>query len=143
VTYQFGEGGGAATMTVVRTGDTSGPASVNYSTSNGTATAGADYTTTSDTLSFAAGETSKSFTVAVLNDGDVESNETVRLTLSKPSAGVELGTNSTGTLTIADNDVAVAGSFCVRRGPICGERGGQHVHGHRDAHGKYERRRFG
>ena len=41
---------------------------VDYATSNGTATAGADYTATSGTLTISAGATSGSFNVPVLAD---------------------------------------------------------------------------
>ena len=41
---------------------------VDYATSDGTATAGSDYTATSGTLTFAAGDTSKTIDVAVLAD---------------------------------------------------------------------------
>ena len=56
---------------------------VDYATSDGTATAGVDYTATSSTLSFAAGETAqKTITVAVLDDAHDEGTETLTLTLS-------------------------------------------------------------
>src|SRR5262249_33461567 len=83
--YSLTENGGTLTLTVTRTGGTSGTVSVQYATSNGTATAGSDYTAASGTLTFAAGESSKSFTVAVLDDTLVEGNETVNLTLSNPT----------------------------------------------------------
>ena len=88
-----------ATITVNRSGATNIPGSVNYSTSNGTATAGSDYTAASGTLNFAAGETTKTFDVAVANDADAESNETVDLTLT--SGGTTVGTSL---LSIVDND---------------------------------------
>ena len=88
-----------ATITVNRSGATNIPASVNYSTSNGTATAGPDYTAASGTLDFAAGETTKTFDVAVHNDAEAESNETVNLTLT--SGGTTVGTSL---LSIVDND---------------------------------------
>src|SRR6185369_12761833 len=48
---------GDATITVNRSGATNVPASVDYATSDGTATvAGSDYTSATGTLSFAAGE---------------------------------------------------------------------------------------
>ncbi len=55
---------------------------VNYSTSNGTATAGSDYTRTAGRLTFSAGETTKTISVPVLNDRVDEDDETFTLTLS-------------------------------------------------------------
>ena len=59
---------------------------VDYATSDGTATAGSDYTAASGTLSFATGETEKTVTVAVLDDSHDEVEETLTLTLSNASA---------------------------------------------------------
>ena len=49
---------------------------VNYATSDGTATAAADYTATSGTLTIAAGATTATFNVGVLADSIDEANET-------------------------------------------------------------------
>ena len=77
---------------------------VDYATSDGTATAGADYTATSGTLSFAAGETSKTVSVTVLNDAHDEGSETLTLTLSNATGAVikSDGAVATGTITNAD-----------------------------------------
>ena len=76
---------------------------VAYATADGTATAGTDYAAASGTLTFAAGETTKTVNVTVNGDATVESDETVRLTLSSPS-GALLGTASaTGTITNDDS----------------------------------------
>ena len=80
----------------------SGTVTVDYATSNGTATAGADYTATSGTLRFAAGEQSKSVSVAVLDDDHDEGEETVTLTLSNAS-GARI-TDGTATGTIKNRD---------------------------------------
>lgn len=60
---------------------TSETVTVDYGTSDGSATAGSDYTTTSGTLTFAAGETTKSVSVPVLDDAIDEDSETFTLTL--------------------------------------------------------------
>jgi hypothetical protein len=105
--YSVSEGGASATITVTRTGGSGGAVGVSYATSNGTATAGSDYTATSGTLSWANGDTAnKTFTVQIINDVNDESDETVNLALSSPTNGASLGSPSTATLTIADNDEA-------------------------------------
>ena len=60
----------------------SGTVTVDYATSDGSATAGADYTAASGTLTFAAGETEKTVSVPVLDDSIDEGEETFTLRLS-------------------------------------------------------------
>ncbi|HEX3230779.1 MAG TPA: Calx-beta domain-containing protein, partial [Pyrinomonadaceae bacterium] len=102
--YTVGENAGNATITVIRSGVVNVPVTVNFATANGTATAGSDYTAASGTLSFAANELQKTFNVPITDDTAVESNETVSLTLSSPTGTAVLGSPSTATLTIQDND---------------------------------------
>jgi hypothetical protein len=65
-----GNEGTTATITVQRVNGSSGAVSVDYATSDGTATAGSDYRTASGTLVFAQGETTKVFSVVgMLTDG--------------------------------------------------------------------------
>ena len=90
------------TITVNRIGNTSSAASVDYNTSDVTATERGDYITAIGTLRFAAGETSKSFVVLINDDSYVEGNETFNVNLSNPS-GVGLGSPSIATVTIIDN----------------------------------------
>jgi hypothetical protein len=79
--------------------------SVNYATSDGTATEGSDYTAASDTLTWADGDTTdKTFTVAITDDAIYEGNETVNLTLSSPTGGAVLGSPISAVLTIVEND---------------------------------------
>ena len=94
-----------ATFTVSLSAPSGKSVTVDYATSDGTATAGADYTAISaTTLTFAAGETSKTFPVGVLVDSTDEADETVTLTLSNASnASIS---DATGTLTITDDDAA-------------------------------------
>lgn len=109
--YSAAENAGTVTITVTRTANTNVAASVNYATANGTALSGSDYTAASGTLNFAVGDTSKTFTVALLNDSAIEPDETVGLSLSLPTGGATLGTPGAATLTITNDDVAIAGAF--------------------------------
>jgi len=102
-TYSAGENTGNATITVVLSESATAVVNVNYATGNGTATPNSDYTPTSGVLSFSPGETSKTFSVPLLDDASDEPNETVNLTLSNAS-NATLGAPSTATLTIEDDD---------------------------------------
>jgi hypothetical protein len=99
-----------ATITVNRSGNLGGPVTVDYATSDGSASAGSDYTETHGTLTFGAGETTKTFEVPVTSDSTHESDETVDLTLSNPGGGTTLGSPATAALTITDDDAAPAGT---------------------------------
>ncbi|HZG54145.1 MAG TPA: SBBP repeat-containing protein, partial [Pyrinomonadaceae bacterium] len=102
------------TVTVTRTGNTTGATTVEYrtvdlpdavrcDTANGTAYHRCDYATTLGTLSFAAGETSKTVAVFITNDAHVEGNETFQIALFN-AVGASLGTQGMTTVTIQDND---------------------------------------
>ena len=80
----------------------SGTVTVDYATADGTATAGSDYTATSGTLTFAAGETEKTISVPVLDDGHDEGSETLTLTLSNPSGAYLADGSATGTINNSD-----------------------------------------
>jgi len=101
--YSVSEAGVEAIITVSRTGSTSASAAVDYASADGSATAGADYTATTGTLNFAVGVDTQTFSVPVLDDGMVEANETILLTLSGASGAI-LGPVSGAVLTITDND---------------------------------------
>jgi hypothetical protein len=96
------ENSGSVMVTVTRDSASSGVTSVVYSTSNGTAVAGVNYTASTGTLLFRDGETSKSFTIPIIDDGLYNGNKTVNVALSNPKYGVTLGTSS-AILTIAGN----------------------------------------
>jgi hypothetical protein len=74
------------------------------STTSGAALERCDYTRASGTLQFAAGQASRAFTVLINDDAYVEGTETTQMVLSSPGAGVQLGTQSTATLLITDDD---------------------------------------
>jgi hypothetical protein len=100
--YSVQEDCTTVTITVNRIGDSSGTASVDYNTSNVTATDRKDFNTALGRLQFAAGETSKSFVVLINEDSFVEGNETFNVNLTNPS-GATLGGPVISTVTITDD----------------------------------------
>lgn len=99
------ENDGTATFTITRAGDLTGTDTVNYATSNGTATAGGDYTAASGTLTFAPSQATQTVTVSLVDDAVHEDAETFLLTLSG-AAGPSNPTISRAqaTATISDDD---------------------------------------
>jgi photosystem II stability/assembly factor-like uncharacterized protein len=101
--YDVGEGSVSVVVTVTRSGDTTIASTVDFASTNGTASQLRDYEVANGTISFAAGETSRTFRVLVVDDVFAETNETVNLTLSSPT-GATLTGSTTATVTILDND---------------------------------------
>ncbi|MBM3231258.1 S-layer homology domain-containing protein [Candidatus Peregrinibacteria bacterium] len=114
--YQIAENGGTITITVERNTGSEGAVAVNYATSNGSATAD-NYTTVNGTLNFGAGETSKTFTVTVKDNGDISGNKTIKLTLSNPTGGAVFSGSPTSLITVIDNEVTTNfGSGSIKLG---------------------------
>jgi hypothetical protein len=112
--YTVSEGSPRVDITLSRSGDTTRSAAVSFATNdgaglnncdtvNGIASPRCDYTNTIGTIQFGAGETSKSFSVAIVDDAYAEGNETFTVSLAGVSDAT-LGTQSTATVTIIDND---------------------------------------
>jgi len=102
-------GSKAFTFTVTRADNTTGSNNVNWAvTGTGTFPANAaDFVggvLPSGVVSFAPGESSKVITVNVRGDTTIEPNENFTVTLSNPTNGATLGTPSTATATIVDED---------------------------------------
>jgi hypothetical protein len=109
------EGESSITVTIVRGGDTSFPASVNYTTADdsgangcgtntGAASSRCDYIATSGTLNFAANEASQQISIPLWSDSYIEGAETFRVVLSAAGGNnVSLGAPSTITITINDS----------------------------------------
>ncbi|MFM6247487.1 MAG: Calx-beta domain-containing protein, partial [Dolichospermum sp.] len=96
----------SVTYTVTLSSDSTETITVQYATSNNTATAGSDYTATNGTLTFAPGVTSQDIIIPILNDFLNEPQETFNLTLSSPT-NAQLGT-AVVTTTITDTLVTAA-----------------------------------
>ncbi len=89
---------------------------VDYRTSDGSATQGSDYRGTAGTLRFASGETSGSIQVTVIGDNRVEPDETFALQVTG-SSGAGAGSGGTGTI-LNDDRVPTRLTLHV------------HIHGH-------------
>lgn len=101
------EGGNSPEITIsLNTDNTSGSALTIRYIISGTAASGTDYTATSGSVSIADGDTEASFSVAILDDEEVEENETIIITLdsSGQPEGVSIGNSNSVTVTIQDND---------------------------------------
>ena len=84
---------------------------VNYATSDGTATAGQDYTAVSNgSVTIAAGNTTAEFTVSVIGDETDELDETFNVTISMPEPEPDLNGGSSGepVAAITGGDTAAA-----------------------------------
>ncbi|WP_197092751.1 endonuclease [Labilibaculum euxinus] len=63
-----------------------------------------DYTLSAAQFTFAAGESTASTSLTIVDDADVEGTENMTVSISNPSAGIQLGTNVSASISIADND---------------------------------------
>ncbi|WP_230742219.1 Calx-beta domain-containing protein [Methanooceanicella nereidis] len=111
--YTFNETDGTVTFTVIRTGNPI-PASVNYSTNNGTALSGSDYASASGKLFFGLNENEKTFTVNISDDSLGEGDEFFFVNLSDPVLA-SLGSNSIAIVNIVDNEPKPAVQFSSPR----------------------------
>ncbi len=107
--YAIGEGGGHIDVTATRSGNVSGSATVNYATFDQSqpnhASQKSDFQIAAGKLSFNPGETSKTFRILLVDDTFDENDEDINVVLSNPTgAGVGLGSPSTASVVILDND---------------------------------------
>jgi hypothetical protein len=107
------EPNGPVVITVTRGGTSTGAASVQFTTANGTATAPSDYATTTGTLTWAAGDLSpKTISIPIVSDQIPEPPETFTVTLSN-AVGVTIGAQDTTSVTITPppSEIPVLGSI--------------------------------
>ncbi|MCP4694700.1 MAG: hypothetical protein GY859_42120, partial [Desulfobacterales bacterium] len=102
-TWQTDETNGVAVISVSLSSPGMGPITVDYATSEGTATAGEDYTGVEGVLTFQPGETVQTFDIPIWGDDDQEGDETILLALSNPDHAV-LGETHAAALTIRDDE---------------------------------------
>ena len=108
-------------ITVTRTGGNSGAVSVDYASTDGSATGdvacgdGADFASVVSTLNWANGDSAaKTFNVTLCADAVYpEGNETFSLTLSNATGSAVIGANNPATVTIIDVPPPLSGSYTV------------------------------
>lgn len=94
---------GALTVTVLRTGGSTGNLTVEYATVDGTAIAGQDYTANSGTLTFTTGETSKTIQIPIANDVPTEPDEIFAVVLHNASNLEDLSSPNPLFVTVQDS----------------------------------------
>lgn len=103
--YAVQEGAGGVQVTVIRAGETAGAVTVDYATSNGTASERTDFIPALGTLRFAPGETTKTFTILINDNFTPESGETIDMMLFNPTGGAALSAPDAAVVTIGDDDL--------------------------------------
>lgn len=113
------EGGKTATIPIQRTGSTTQPITVAYTTFEASATPGFDYTPVSGTIFFAAGQSMQKITIPIVDDTLDQGNHVIGIGIFPVEAGVSLqqstgnplvGSQSEIFLTIVDNDATAQGT---------------------------------
>ncbi|XP_030633613.1 adhesion G-protein coupled receptor V1 [Chanos chanos] len=104
IDYEVNETLGLLTLVAYRDAGTYGNVSVFFYAQNLEAQVGLDFNTTPSVLHFVDGERYKFVEVEILDDALPEGDERFRLILTNPSMGLELGPNTTATVTILTND---------------------------------------
>lgn len=111
-TNSVAEGGGETTITVRRSGGTTGDLFVNYATVDGTARGDRDYTPVRGTLHWTDKDSSaKTFTIPILDNNTVEPDKFFSVALSNPTITGALGSQTNITVRIVNDDAAGTFSF--------------------------------
>ena len=101
-------GSGTMTFTVTKTGPTALPASVDWTTSDATATAGSDYAAGSGTVTLTPGQTTATITVTFSGDTTFEADETFHVDLSNPSGATISDAQGVGTIVNDDPQPSIS-----------------------------------
>jgi subtilisin family serine protease len=102
--YTVDEAPASAAVTVLRSGPPTGTVTVTYDTTPGGAMPGADYTPKSGTLTFLPGVVSQTILIPILDDTTLEADEDFSVRLLVAGGAAAVGTPSTATVTVRDND---------------------------------------
>jgi hypothetical protein len=104
--YNVNEADGSVTLSVVRSGDTTVPATVDFVSTDGTTNQRSDYIIAAGRLQFEPGETSKTIRILIEDDVYTEPSESFTVNLFNASGGFLPASPNPATVTIQDNDPA-------------------------------------
>ncbi|CUR30418.1 hypothetical protein PL9214290008 [Planktothrix tepida PCC 9214] len=111
-------------ITLNRTGNLSQASSLEVQLNTGTAVAGEDFIATPISVNFVANESSKTILIPITDDNLIEDSENLTLTLNNPSEGTLLGSQTTATLEIIDNDQQAQPTILINPTQISATEGG-------------------
>jgi len=110
--YQVNETAQTIRIPIVRTEGTGGKISIDYAVQAiSSAVRDIDYTFTDGSLTFLDGESSKDLFITIIDDQEIENDETIVLLLSQKTGNANVGAIPQTTLTIAKNDMPPSASF--------------------------------
>lgn len=105
--YSASEKDGMVELVVERVGGTQGAVSVSYATASGSAQEVTDFTAQVGTLDWPdADNSTRTIEIALIDDLDDEGVESFSVALSTPSGGADLGSPTTATVTILDDEAS-------------------------------------
>ena len=94
-------------VAIVRNSGADGTVTIDYKANSITASAGKDFQTVAGTLVFGPGEVRKIVSVPLIDDGLIESPETLNFVIENPTGGARLLAPRTATVTITDDDLVL------------------------------------
>ena len=103
--YSTQENVATVSIAVQRIGGSAGAVSAGFATLDGSAIAGVAYQAASGIMTWADGDSSpKTVAVSVVNQGLTQGSQSFTLSLKNPTGGASLGSPSTATITVMDDD---------------------------------------
>jgi hypothetical protein len=115
----FSEGSADRTISipVLRSGGSTGAVGITYTFTNGSAINGSDFIGSTGSLAWAADDSAaKSINLTLTGDAATEPDKTFTVALSSVSGGAVLGSPSTATVTIVNDDLPPAGTISFETG---------------------------
>jgi hypothetical protein len=109
-TYTVTQNAGSVTVSVARTGGSTGWAAVDYATANGTAIAGTDYTSERGVLTWGSGDAApKSFTIPISNAKPFSGKKTLAVAIAG-AVDARLGATNTSAIVTINGDALTTAS---------------------------------